>query len=136
MDNLWYKLKHLNNRKKQTLHSLGVGFAFFMILFIISKLTTISVCPVKSLFGFSCFGCGMTKGFLAILSFNFQSAFQQNVLSIPLFFSVLIYTACAIADVIFGKNYIYIIEKQLSKKYMYPLYILILIVSTIWNNLF
>ena len=134
MDNLWYKIKHINSRNRHTLHSLGVGFVFFVILFISTKIFSVSLCPIKNLFGISCFGCGMTRGFISILSLDFKTAYKYNVLSIPLFISIALYFIFSLIDIIFNKNYIYVIEKQLSKKYMYLVYIIILIIATILNN--
>lgn len=124
-----------NNRKKQTLHSLGVGLVFFIFLFIFTKVFSISLCPINALFGINCFGCGMTRGFIAILSLNFESAYQYNVLSIPVFFSIFLYCLLAIIDIIFNKDYIFILENQLSKKYMFPIYTVILFTATILNNI-
>ena len=136
MDNLWYKTKNINSKKRHTLHSLGVGFVFFVILFILTKIFSVSLCPIKNFFGVSCFGCGMTRGFISILNIDFKTAFEYNVLSIPLFISIVLYFICSLIDVIFDKNYIYVIEKQLSKKYMYLVYIIILIAATILNNIY
>ncbi len=134
MDSLWYKTKNINSRKRHTLHSLGVGFVFFVILFILTKIFSVSLCPIKNLLGISCFGCGMTRGFISVLNLDFKTAFEYNVLSIPLFISIALYFICSFIDIIFDKNYIYIVEKQLSKKYMYLVYIIILIIATILNN--
>ena len=131
---LWSKYKQLSNRKRHTLHSLGVGFVFFVILFISTKIFSVSICPIKNLFGISCFGCGMTRGFISILSFDVKTAYKYNVLSVPLFISIVLYFIFSLIDIIFNKNYIYVIEKQLSKKYMYLVYIIILIIATILNN--
>ena len=136
MDNLWYKTKNINSKKRHTLHSLGVGFVFFVILFILTKIFSVSLCPIKNFFDVSCFGCGMTRGFISILNFDFKTAFKYNVLSVPLFISIVLYFICSLIDVIFDKNYIYVIEKQLSKKYMYLVYIVILIAATILNNIY
>lgn len=136
MDNLWYKTKNINSKKRHTLHSLGVGFVFFVILFILTKIFSVSLCPIKNFFGVSCFGCGMTRGFISILNLDFKTAFKYNVLSVPLFISIVLYFICSLIDVIFDKNYIYVIEKQLSKKYMYLVYIIILIAATILNNIY
>ena len=84
--------------------------------------------------GISCFGCGMTRGFISILNLDFKTAFKYNVLSIPLFVGIALYSIYSLIDILFDKNYIYIIEKQLSKKYMYLVYIVILIIATILNN--
>lgn len=136
MVNLWYKIKNTNNRKRHTLHSIIVGFVFFIALFILTKIFSTSLCPIKNIFSISCFGCGMTRGFISILNFNFKTAFKYNVLSIPLFLCIFLYFLCALIDIFFDKNYIYTIEKHLSKKYMYLIYPIILIISTILNNIF
>lgn len=95
-----------------------------------------SLCPIKNFFGVSCFGCGMTRGFISILNFDFKTAFEYNVLSIPLFFGIAIYVLLSLIDIIFDKNYIYIIETQLAKKYMYLIYTIILIIATVLNNIY
>ena len=78
----------------------------------------------------------MTRGFISILSLDFKTAYKYNVLSIPLFVSIALYFIFSLIDIIFDKNYIYVIEKHLSKKYMYLVYIIILIIATILNNTF
>lgn len=136
MVNRWFKPKNNNDIKKiHTIHSLGVGCVFFAVLFIFTKLFSVSLCPFKNIFGISCFGCGMTRGFISILELDFKSAFKYNVLSVPIFICTVIYCICALADFFFCRNYITAIEKQLAKKYMFPIYIAILIISFILNNL-
>ena len=93
-----------------------------------------SLCPIQSIFNVSCFGCGLTRGFIAILHFDFCKATEYNVLSIPLFISVFMYVLFSFTDIIFDKNYIEAIESQLLKKYMYVLYVGILIIAYIFNN--
>lgn len=134
MDNRWCNFRKINIRKRQTLRSLGAGCVFFAVLLALTNIFDGSLCPVKRLFGISCFGCGMTRGFKAILEFDFKAAYGYNALSIPLFAGIFVYCLLAIADVVFDKNSIFIIERQLSKKYMYFLYATVLIVSTILNN--
>ncbi len=134
MDSHWYKTKRIDNRKRQTLHSLGVGFVFFAFLFIVTKIFSVSLCPIKAFFGVSCFGCGMTRGFISILSLDFKTAFEYNVLSIPLFVSIALYFVFSLIDLFFDKNYVYSIEKQLAKKHMYLVYMTILILATVLNN--
>ena len=131
---LWSKYKQLSNRKRHTLHSLSVGFVFFVILFFLTKIFSVSLCPIKSILGISCFGCGMTRGFISILNLDFKTAFEYNVLSIPLFVGIALYCIFSLIDFFLDKNYIYIIEKQLAKKYMYLIYIIILIMATVLNN--
>ncbi len=135
MADLCYKEQSINKYKKHTLHSLGVGFAFFVVLFILTKKFSISLCPIKAIFGVSCFGCGMTRGFIAILELDFKSAFEYNVLSVPIFLSIGLFSVILLIDYSFDKNCAFRVEKLLAQKYMYPIYVLILIIATILNNL-
>ena len=133
MASLWSKYKKQSYKKKHTLRSLGVGFAFFGVLYIITKLSGVSVCPVKNLFGFSCFGCGLTRGFVSILHFDFRSAIKYNILSVPLFFAIALYCAFAVIDFLWDKNFIKIVEKQLAKRYMFFVYLFVLLISALFN---
>lgn len=133
---LWSKYKQLSGKRRQTLHSLGAGFVLFGFLFILTKIFSVSLCPIKNIFGISCFGCGMTRGFISVLKFDFNTAFKYNVLSIPVFFGILLYSILFLADFLCNTNYVSMIEKQLAKKYMYLIYIIILTVSTVMNNLY
>lgn len=137
MGSRWFKIKKNNDiRKIHTIHSLCAGCVFFDVLFILTKVFPgVSLCPFKNFFGISCFGCGMTRGFISVLNFDFKSALKYNVLSVPLFICTALYFALAAADIVFGKNYIYSIEKQLAKKYMFPIYFMILILSAVLNNI-
>ena len=134
MVSLWYKIKTLNKRKRHTLHSLSVGFVFFGFLYILTKLFSVSLCPVKHFFNVNCFGCGMTRGFISILELDILSAFKYNVLSIPLFFGTLIYFILALLDIFTSKSFISRLEKFLLKKYMFVIYFIILIISSFLNN--
>lgn len=135
MDSLWHKYKHLSKRKRHALHSLGVGLVFFVLLWIFSKLLSVSVCPIQNIFGISCFGCGLTRGFIAILHLDFKAAISYHVLSIPLFAGIFLYGVFCVTDALFDKDYIERIEKQLSKKYMYGVYLLILILAAVLNRM-
>ena len=134
MDNLWRKYKEASKRKRQTLHSVCVGFGFFVFLYFSSKIFNITFCPVKNIFDISCFGCGLTRGFISIFNLHFKSAIEYNILSIPLFISIFLYVVFSVSDILFDKSYIEIIEKQLSKKYMYFLYVLIIVIAQIFKN--
>lgn len=132
MVSLWYKL---TDRKKQTLISVIRGFAFFVVLFIITKYLKIAVCPIKNTFNASCPGCGLTSGFMSVLRLDFKTATAHNVLSVPLFFSCVIYVCLAFFDVFSQKCYVEKLEMCLSKKYMYFVYAIIIITATILNNI-
>ncbi|MBR0278150.1 MAG: DUF2752 domain-containing protein, partial [Clostridia bacterium] len=111
MVSLWYNIKNADSKKRHTLHSISVGFAFFLILFVLTKIFSESLCPFKRIFGIPCFGCGMTRGFISILNFDFKSAFKYNALSIPLFAGIAFYFLFSLTDIIFNKKYVYAIEK-------------------------
>lgn len=74
------------------------------------------------------------SGFTAILKLDFKSAYDYNVMSIPLFIGIAFYGVFTLTDIAFNKNIIYQIEKQLAKKYMYIIYAIILTIATLLNN--
>ena len=76
----------------------------------------------------------MTRGFISILNFDLKTAFEYNALSIPLFVAIALYYVFALIDFFLDKDYVYIIEKQIAKKYMYLVYIIILTIAIILNN--
>lgn len=131
----WCKIKNNIINKRYSLYSLGIGTIFFCVLYVITKIFNISLCLVKNLFGISCFGCGLTRGFICILELDFKKAIEYNVLSIPLFISIFLYTTFSIIDIVFSKEFINKTDDFLSKKYMFVVYIVILILSTILNNI-
>lgn len=135
MDSLWCKYKKLSIKKKQALHSIFAGFAYFTVLYIITLTIKGSLCPINRLFGISCFGCGMTRAFASILKMDFLTAVKYNVLSIPLFIFILLYCVLAIIDFLLEKSFIEIIEIQLSKKYMFIIYAILLVGSYIINSM-
>ncbi len=134
MVNLWHKYIKANHQKKQALHSLFVGLVFFVVLFLITKFLAIPLCPIYNIFGVKCLGCGMTSGFIAILQFDFIKAIECNVISIPLFLGIVVYSILCFTDILFDKNIIERIERQLSKKYMYILYGIIALLASVFNN--
>ncbi len=123
-----------DRKKRQTLHSIGVGLVFFLILAGISKWIPGPLCPVRRFLGFSCPGCGLTRGFMAILRLDPGAAIACNPLSIPLFLGIVIYTVLAVLDVTFQCTFVAAMERVLANKYLLPIYVLLLIGVTLWNN--
>lgn len=121
-------------RRRQTLLSVAVGLAFFSVLYGFSRLCDFTVCPIKSILGIPCFGCGLTHGFLAILRLDIHSAIEYNIMSVPIFVGIAAYSLLAVIDVVFRKDFVYLIEKQLGKRYMFIFYALLLIISTVYNS--
>lgn len=134
MEDRWYNSKKIPQRKKQALRSVCAGLAFFGVLWAFSTKNWV-VCPIRTWFGIACPGCGMTSGFMAILRGDFITAFQCNVLSVPLFIGIALYCIFSVTDIVFKKDYIFRIETQLSKKYMFLIYIPILALVTVLNNM-
>ena len=135
MVNPFSKLRKLTGRKRQTLCSICTGFVFFAFLYLISSAFEITLCPVRSIFGIKCLGCGMTRGFIAIMKLDFKAAFRYNVMSLPLFAGILLYCVMFILDVIFEKDFLERIELFLSRKYMYAVYFVVMLISFAINNI-
>ena len=122
-------------RKRQALRTLTSGVVFFAVLFVITRIYKRSLCPIKSIFGVACPGCGLTRGFSAILRFDFGTAQEYNVLSIPLFICIALYAVFCVTDYFFDTDYIAKIEAVMSKKYMCAVYTFLLALSCVINNL-
>ena len=133
MDTLYCKYKNISRKKKQALHALIARFISFIFLFIITYFFEITLCPIQNFFGISCFGCGLTRGFIAILHLDFKTALHHHVLSIPIFIGITMYAILCISDILFDRNDIEHIENILQKKYMFVLYIIIIIISAHLN---
>ena len=136
MDILWYKIKHTTRRKKETLRSVAVGFLLFCLLYVLTKIFPVSFCLVKRLFGVSCFGCGMTRAFVAIVEFDFIKAIHYNLFSIPLFVGIFIYCIFVFVDIIFGKSFIEKIEKFLTKKVIVVMLFTMVLISKLISRIF
>ena len=77
----------------------------------------------------------MTRAFVAILRGDFFSAVRYNILSVPLFIGIALYCVFSITDILFRRDFVWKIENQLSKKYMFLVYIPLLVIVTILNNM-
>ncbi len=111
------------------------GLVLFVILYLITIFFPITLCPIRNIFGFPCFGCGLTRGFVAIIHLNFKAATKYHVLSIPLFVGILVYAILCISDILFDRNDLEHISDRFRKKYMLIIYLIILAVSAYLNNL-
>ena len=134
MVNLWHKYKNATKRQKQALHSLIVGFALFCFFSIITKYFSFSLCIAKNIFGTPCPGCGLTRGFLAILRFDFKAALYHNVLSLPLFIGIVIYAVLCITDILLNRNDLEKAEQYCKKKHMLILLLCVFILSIFLNR--
>ena len=92
-------------------------------------------CIFKQFTGISCPGCGLTRAFYALLSFNFIDAFFLNILSIPLFIFIIFLAFNLLLDII--KNRFSFIPKLfnfLAKYYIFIIFLILL--SFIYNNVY
>lgn len=89
-------------------------------------------CLFKSIFGISCPGCGLTRGFRALFRGDIVSAFSYNILTIPIFLFLVILVILFIIDILSNRDFT---SKYLLffTKYYYILIILV-IISFIVNN--
>ncbi len=80
--------------------------ALGLLLFAGLALTDIYVCPIKAIFHLPCPGCGLTRGFSAILHFHLLDAIHYNLLSIPLFLTLGIATMSTLSDLLLKTKFI------------------------------
>jgi len=109
-----------------------------ILIILISFLCFVAIMPVtciiKTVTGIYCPACGMTRGFLAILHFNFLEACYQNLLSIPLFLFILFSVFMLGKD--FVQNRFSYIPHVLHFFDKYAILILLLLlISFVFNNL-
>lgn len=134
MANRWHNIKRNVKQHKYRIFSLLEGVALFLILLFLMKFSNTSLCLVYNIFGVKCFGCGMTRAFVSILRFDFISAEKYNLLSVPIFIGIVIYCIFLLTDIIFDSRLIKTMENFLSKKYMYVVYVFVVILNGIMNN--
>lgn len=70
-------------QKYRKASKLAKDIAFFLVILVFLSLSGIG-CPIKSLIGISCPGCGMTRAWLAALTLRFDLALAYH----PLFWLV------------------------------------------------
>lgn len=83
-------------------------------------------CIFKKLIHIPCPSCGMTRAFKSILTLNLKNAISYNILSIPLFLTLIIIFITDLIDIILKKQYLDKII-HLIIKYYYLIIILLLI---------
>ena len=130
MVNPWRKYKNASIKKKQVLHSLIAGLALFCILCVIGRVFGISVCLSRAIFDVACPGCGLSRAFLSILSFDIIGAVEYHVLSVPLFLAILSYSMICVTDILFDRDDIARIENALRRKSVLILLFIVLLIST------
>lgn len=103
----------------------------FLLLFIFGLLVVFAFdinCVFKSVFGIPCPGCGLTRGFRALLSGNFIRAESYNILTIPIFLFLLFIVILMAIDLVNRSNSTERVLKKISDHYV----LLIIIVCFNW----
>ena len=134
MVNPWRKYIAASKRQKQALHSLFAGLAFFSVLYLVTRVFGVTLCPIQRFFGVSCFGCGLTRGFIAILRLDLVAAVRHHVLSIPIFLGITAYAILCFTDILFERNDLGYLSKLCSRRYRLVLYFIILVLSAVANK--
>jgi hypothetical protein len=102
--------------------TLVVG-SIYLFIFEPGKSGFFPVCPFRALTGFTCPGCGSTRGLHRLLHGDVVAAFQFNpllVLSLPfLFYALLRYTDAAMRGLPVKGN-------QLNARYIWTLFVVVL----------
>lgn len=82
--------------KKQTLRVLGICFAIFCGILLLSRFYQ---CPLYALSGVPCPGCGMTRAFFSLLQLDFVGAWNWN----PAVYLVLLCSVYAVICCLVGR---------------------------------
>lgn len=91
------------------------------------------VCVFKKYLNINCPGCGLTRAFKSILSFDFITATKYNVLSIPLFICMIIFIFSIIKDIALNKETTIVFLNNIFKRHCVILLIIIFITMIINN---
>ena len=91
------------------------------------------VCVFKKYLNINCPGCGLTRAFKSILSFDLITATKYNVLSIPLFICMIIFIFSIIKDIVLNKETTIVFLNNIFKRHCVILLIIIFITMIINN---
>lgn len=112
---------------------INILILFCLVLFLIIIYFFPVNCIFKQFTDISCPGCGLTRAFLSLLSFNFVDAFLLNILSIPLFIFLIILIVNLIVDIYKNRfKFIPNLLRFLSRYYI--IIFLLVFISFIYNN--
>lgn len=92
------------------------------------------VCVFKKYLNINCPGCGLTRAFKSILSFDLITATKYNVLSIPLFICMIIFIFSIIKDVVLNKETTIVFLNNIFKRH-YVILLIIIFITMIINNI-
>lgn len=92
------------------------------------------VCVFKKYLNINCPGCGLTRAFKSILSFDLITATKYNVLSIPLFICMIIFIFSIIKDIVLNKETTIVFLNNIFKRH-YVILLIIIFITMIINNI-
>lgn len=92
------------------------------------------VCVFKKYLNINYPGCGLTRAFKSILSFDLITATKYNVLSIPLFICMIIFIFSIIKDVVLNKETTIVFLNNIFKRH-YVILLIIIFITMIINNI-
>ena len=118
---------------KRLFNILLLLFGISFVLIVTSGIIKFN-CIFKNLFGFCCPGCGLTRSFSSIFNLDLYSAFNYNILGIPLFIFGIVTCICLIIDTIKNSNRTINIILLFFRKY-YIFIIILVVVTMIINNI-
>jgi len=105
---------HLDNKK--TYHILAISGVILLIIAFFYE----PKCIFKMMFNIPCVSCGLTRAFFSIISLDFIGAFNYNILSIPLFVSIIVFYILYI----FNRKYLDKYFNYIVKNYKFIIIIL------------
>ena len=124
-------IKVIKSKRTINILILLVIFTFYMFIY---QFKMHFPCIFKSILGYSCPACGLSRGINRIFHMSIIDAIKYNILSIPVFIFILFSIIWVSIDIIKNDNsYINYILKFLEKWYI--IIFIILFITTIINNI-
>ena len=117
----------MNKENKQVLFLLLILLVFGILVVFVFDVN----CIFKNITGIPCPGCGLTRGFRALFNGNIIEAEKYNVLTIPIFITLIALGLLMIIDTIQKTNKTSKLLQKISKHY--KLLIIIVIINWIIN---
>lgn len=116
------------NRFKKGILLILIGISTYLIFHFSWR----PECIFKKITSLPCPGCGLTRGFEAILKGNILSSFSYNILSFPLFLMLVVFILLLLYDFFTNKNILFEFMNRMFTKY-YKIIFMLLGISWIVN---